>query len=52
MSMTQAATIASFPPRLQAIGTVGAPYRPMLAVADLPVGSMRRVTSTSSTCCS
>lgn len=35
---------AAFPPRLQAIGTRDAPYRPMLSVADLPIGMMRRVT--------
>jgi nitrite reductase/ring-hydroxylating ferredoxin subunit len=34
---------AAFPPRLQAIGTADAPYRPMLEVAALPVGSMARV---------
>jgi nitrite reductase/ring-hydroxylating ferredoxin subunit len=35
---------ATFPPRLQAIGTRDAPYRPMLDLAELPEGSMRRVT--------
>jgi nitrite reductase/ring-hydroxylating ferredoxin subunit len=38
------AVAAAFPPRLQAVGTVDAPYRRMLSVAELPVGSMRRVT--------
>ncbi len=36
-------TPAAFPPRLQAIGTEHAPYRPMLPVADLPEGAMRRI---------
>ena len=35
---------APFPPRLQAVGTRDAPYRAMLDLADLPEGSMRRVT--------
>jgi nitrite reductase/ring-hydroxylating ferredoxin subunit len=35
---------AAFPPRLQAVGTRNAPYRPMLDLAELPEGSMRRVT--------
>lgn len=35
---------AAFPPRLQAVGTHGAPYRAMLDVAELPEGTMRRVT--------
>ncbi len=35
---------AAFPPRLQAIGTADAPYRPMLELAALPEGSMQRVT--------
>ena len=34
---------AAFPPRLQAIGTADAPFRPMLELAALPVGSMQRV---------
>jgi nitrite reductase/ring-hydroxylating ferredoxin subunit len=37
-------TPAAFPPRLQAIGTSGVPYRPVLDAADLPEGVMRRVT--------
>jgi nitrite reductase/ring-hydroxylating ferredoxin subunit len=36
---------AAFPPRLQAIGTTEAPFRPMLSVRELPEGSMRRVTA-------
>ena len=35
---------AAYPPRLQAIGTDGAPFRPMMTLAELPLGSMRRVT--------
>jgi nitrite reductase/ring-hydroxylating ferredoxin subunit len=35
---------AAFPPRLQAIGTADALFRPMLSVRELPEGSMRRVT--------
>lgn len=35
---------APFPPRLQAVGTDGAPYRVMLDLAELPEGAMRRVT--------
>jgi nitrite reductase/ring-hydroxylating ferredoxin subunit len=35
---------ARFPPRLQAIGTAGAPFRPLLALAELGEGEMRRVT--------
>jgi nitrite reductase/ring-hydroxylating ferredoxin subunit len=35
---------APFPPRLQAIGTAGAPFRRLLEVAALPTGTMRRVT--------
>jgi nitrite reductase/ring-hydroxylating ferredoxin subunit len=35
---------AAFPPRLQAIGTADARYRALLAVAELPDGTMRRVT--------
>ena len=35
---------AAYPPRLQAIGTEGAPYRPMLSLAELPLGEKRRVT--------
>jgi nitrite reductase/ring-hydroxylating ferredoxin subunit len=41
---TTAAHAAAFPPRLQAIGTAHAPYRPMLPVVELPIGRMRRVT--------
>ncbi len=37
-------TAAAFPPRLQALGTDDAAYRPLLAAAELPEGSMRRVT--------
>jgi naphthalene 1,2-dioxygenase system ferredoxin subunit len=36
-------TAATFPPRLQAIGTEHAPYRPMLPIGELPEGEMRRV---------
>jgi 3-phenylpropionate/trans-cinnamate dioxygenase ferredoxin subunit len=36
-------TPAAFPPRLQAVGTDHAPFRPMLPVADLPEGRMVRV---------
>jgi nitrite reductase/ring-hydroxylating ferredoxin subunit len=35
---------AAYPPRLQAVGTVGAAFRPMLRLSELPLGSMRRVT--------
>lgn len=35
---------APFPPRLQAVGTDGAPFRPMIEAAALPEGTMRRVT--------
>ena len=35
---------APFPPRLQAVGTVEAPYRAMLDLAELSLGTMRRVT--------
>jgi naphthalene 1,2-dioxygenase system ferredoxin subunit len=38
------ARIANTPRRLAAPGTAGAPYRDALAVEDLPVGTMRRVT--------
>ena len=34
---------APFPPRLQAIGSVDAPFRAVLAVGELPEGAMRRV---------
>jgi nitrite reductase/ring-hydroxylating ferredoxin subunit len=44
MTTKTAAGPAAYPPRLQAIGTDGAPFRSMLPVAELPVGSMRRVT--------
>ena len=40
----QDARIADHPKRLAASGTAGAPYRDALAVEDLPVGTMRRVT--------
>jgi nitrite reductase/ring-hydroxylating ferredoxin subunit len=33
----------AFPPSLVAAGTAGAPFRALLEVADLPAGSMRRV---------
>jgi nitrite reductase/ring-hydroxylating ferredoxin subunit len=35
---------ASFPPRLQAVGTADAPFRPLLEVSTLPEGTMQRVT--------
>jgi 3-phenylpropionate/trans-cinnamate dioxygenase ferredoxin subunit len=35
---------ASIPPRLVAPGTAAAPFEPFLDAADLPSGSMRRVT--------
>ncbi len=44
MRSTSSAAPAAFPPRLQAIGTTDAPYRPLLGVAELPDGTMRRVT--------
>ena len=44
MEPFRAASPAPFPPRLQAIGTADAPYRPMLDLAELPQDSMRRVT--------
>ena len=34
---------AAFPPRLQAPGTDVASYRPLLDLAELPLGTMRRV---------
>jgi 3-phenylpropionate/trans-cinnamate dioxygenase ferredoxin subunit len=37
-------TTAPFPPALQALGTEGAPFEPVLDVTDLPSGAMRRVT--------
>jgi nitrite reductase/ring-hydroxylating ferredoxin subunit len=37
-------TPAQFRPRLQAVGTMDAPFEPMLAVDELPEGAMRRVT--------
>jgi nitrite reductase/ring-hydroxylating ferredoxin subunit len=45
-SVTSAAETrpASFPPRLQAVGTADAPFRPMLDADALPEGTMRRVT--------
>jgi nitrite reductase/ring-hydroxylating ferredoxin subunit len=45
-SMTSTADVrpASFPPRLQAVGTADAPYGAMLALSELPEGTMRRVT--------
>jgi nitrite reductase/ring-hydroxylating ferredoxin subunit len=44
MAQTLAAQPAAFPPRLQAIGTRDAAYRPMLTLAELPLGTMHRVT--------
>ena len=44
MTTTTTERPAAFPPRLQAIGTVGAPYRAVLESAELPLGAMRRVT--------
>ena len=35
---------APFPPGLQALGTAGASYEPVLGVGELPKGAMRRVT--------
>jgi nitrite reductase/ring-hydroxylating ferredoxin subunit len=35
---------AAFPPRLQAIGAADAPFRPLLELAELGEGEMRRVT--------
>jgi nitrite reductase/ring-hydroxylating ferredoxin subunit len=45
-SMTSTTDVrpAPFPPRLQAVGTAGSPFRPFLEVAALPTGTMRRVT--------
>ena len=37
-------TPAPFRPRLQAVGTVDAPFEPMLKADELPLGAMRRVT--------
>ena len=36
--------VARTPPHLAAPGTAGAPFVPVLAVADLPPGALRRVT--------
>jgi len=44
MRSTAGAHPAAFPPRLQAVGTADAAYRPLLAVAELPENEMRRVT--------
>jgi 3-phenylpropionate/trans-cinnamate dioxygenase ferredoxin subunit len=41
--MTDPHRIGAFPPRLQAIGTTHAPFVDLLALADLPVGAMERV---------
>lgn len=41
--MTTQAAPAPFQPRLQAPGTEGAPFQDLLAVADLPLGTMQRV---------
>ena len=38
------ARILAFPPGLRAVGADGAPYRVLVPLADLPPGSMRRVT--------
>jgi nitrite reductase/ring-hydroxylating ferredoxin subunit len=38
------ARVAAFRPELQAIGSAGAPFEVVLGVAELPPGSMRRVT--------
>jgi nitrite reductase/ring-hydroxylating ferredoxin subunit len=35
---------APYPTHLQALGTADAPFEAVLAVADLPIGAMRRVT--------
>jgi 3-phenylpropionate/trans-cinnamate dioxygenase ferredoxin subunit len=35
---------APFPISLQALGTTGMPYEPVLSVSDLPAGALRRVT--------
>jgi nitrite reductase/ring-hydroxylating ferredoxin subunit len=43
-STTSTSHPAAYPPRLQAIGTEGAPYRQLVPLVDLPLGSMRRVT--------
>ena len=43
-STTSAAHPAAFPARLQAVGTTDAPYRPLLELAELTEGTMRRVT--------
>jgi nitrite reductase/ring-hydroxylating ferredoxin subunit len=43
-SVPLTAVPAAFPPRLQAVGTSDAPYRRMLSLAELPVGTMQRVT--------
>jgi nitrite reductase/ring-hydroxylating ferredoxin subunit len=42
--VTTAPIAAPIPPGLTAVGSAGAAYMPALAVADLPRGSMRRVT--------
>ena len=42
--MTTAPIVAAIPLGLTAIGAAGAPYEPMLPLAELPPGSMRRVT--------
>jgi 3-phenylpropionate/trans-cinnamate dioxygenase ferredoxin subunit len=42
--MTELASPAPYPAALQAPGTADAPYTPVLEVADLPRGAMRRVT--------
>ena len=41
--MTDPLRIGAFPPRLQAVGTTDAPFLDLLPLADLPTGSMRRV---------
>ena len=44
MTTTTTEHAAAFPPRLRAVGTEDAPYRPMLSLGELPLGAMRRVT--------
>jgi nitrite reductase/ring-hydroxylating ferredoxin subunit len=34
---------AAYPPRLQALGTTDSSFEPVLDVADLPIGALRRV---------
>jgi 3-phenylpropionate/trans-cinnamate dioxygenase ferredoxin subunit len=44
MTETLETRVAPFPPRLAAIGTDGAPWVAVVDVAEVPPGSMRRVT--------